>query len=68
MIDYERAVPDLERPHKPAESPLVRCKRCGLPLAVVAGDHVIARHRGREFTAQRPVRIVCDCGATNRIA
>jgi hypothetical protein len=67
LIDYERAVPEVEHPREAAVSPLIRCKRCHLPIAVVAGEQVIARHRGREFMGARPMRIVCDCGAVNRV-
>lgn len=65
MMDMERAVPDLDRP--PEASPLLRCERCHKPLAVISGDRVLIRIKGREYLAARPVRITCDCGKVARL-
>lgn len=65
MIDHERAVPALERPPEP--SPLLRCERCHKPLAVISGDRVIIRIKGREYLVARPIRITCECGKVARL-
>ena len=65
MIDYERAVPDLERPH--AAEGLLRCERCNRPLAVVSGDRLIIRLKGREWFVSKPARITCECGSVTRL-
>lgn len=65
MIDYERAVPDLERPH--AADPVVRCPRCHKTLGIRAGDRLTIRLKGREYLVALPARITCECGATQRL-
>jgi RNase P subunit RPR2 len=67
LIDYERAVPDLERPREAERSPVIRCERCHKPLGILAGDRLTIRSKGREWLVSLPARITCDCGATRRL-
>jgi RNase P subunit RPR2 len=50
------------------ENPLVRCAQCHKPLALISGDKVIIRLKGREYLSALPMRITCDCGHTTRLA
>lgn len=65
MIDYERAVPDLERPREKAKP--IRCWNCGNTLGAAAPSGVVViRHKGREVVARMPLGIVCEeCGERN---
>lgn len=75
MIDYERAVPDLERPpaHPGADGVAVRCigraGRCPQTLGVVSGGRIYVRHEGREIVAPLPAWVKCErCGCRQRVA
>ena len=72
-MDHERAVPDLEQSapsHDRSVAPgaLMRCRGCGRPLAVVSGDRLIIRMRGREYLVATPARIRCECGRVARLS
>ena len=74
MIDYERAVPDLERApsHPGADGRVVYCLgrsgQCQKALGILSGGYFHTRHHGRELTSPLPAWVRCErCGCRQKV-